>query len=329
MKGMTMNRRRLMLAGAAGLALAHGPASAQPAFPSKPIRLVVPYAPGGGADLVARALARSMAQTLGQPIVVDNRAGANGNIGLDVVAKSAADGYTLLMGTAATQSINPALYPRLPFDVTRDFTPLGLVATGPHLLVFSPTRFSAVGYADFMAQAKGAAKLAFASSGSGSTAHLTAELWRDQVGVAAVHVAYRGTGPALLDVISGQVDFMFCPIAAALPFVQGGKLTAVLVTSAARLPSLPTVPTGVELGMPNLLAELWYALYGPAKLPHAVVSVLGSALSRAVSDAEVRQVFAAQALIALPPDPQALAAQQRADLLRWTKVVKATGAMAE
>jgi tripartite-type tricarboxylate transporter receptor subunit TctC len=303
-------------------------AQAAGAYPGKPIRLVVPYPPGGGADLVARVLARSMAKQLGQPIVVDNRTGANGNIGLEVVAKSPPDGYTLLVGTAATHAINPALYASLPFDAVKDFSPIGLLATGPHLLVYSPAKFTAQAYSGFLAQAKAQASLSYASSGSGSTAHLTAEMWREEVGIAATHVPYRGTGPALLDVVSGQVDIMFCPIASALPFVQGGKLRAVLVTSAARIPSVPTVPTGKELGLPDLIAELWYALYGPAHLSPGIVRTVGAALGKALADPEVLQVLASQALVALQSDAPALVAQQGADLVRWSKIVKATGATA-
>ena len=192
--------------------------------------------------------------------------------------------------------------------------------------MYSPAKFPAQAYPEFLVQARALGHLSYASSGSGSTAHLTAEMWREAAGVAATHVPYRGTGPALLDVVSGQVDIMFSPIASALPFVQGGKLRAVLVTSAARIPSLPAVPTGRELGLPDLLAELWYAMYGPAHLPPDVTRTVAAALLKALKDPEVLQVLGSQALVALPPDPSALVAQQRADLARWAKVVKATGA---
>jgi tripartite-type tricarboxylate transporter receptor subunit TctC len=324
---MNRARRQLVFAGA-GLA-ALGSSRAQAEWPARPIRIVVPYATGGGADAVARVLAKPLTSLLGQAIVIDNRAGANGNIGLAVVAKSAPDGYTLLMATGATQSINPALYARLPFDVARDFTPIGLVATGPHVLVVSPSKFPVTSYNEFLAKAKAASALSYASSGAGSTAHLTAELWKDQVHLGGTHIPYRGTGPALTDVLGGQVDFMFCPIAAAVPFVQGSKLRGLLVTSETRMPRLPEVPTSREVGLPELLSELWYALYAPAKLPGDIQRKLVQATAKSLEDAEVRQALATQALVPLVPDPRNLASQQEADLARWTRIIKATGVTAE
>ena len=320
-------RRRIVLS-AAGLAVL-GSARAEADWPTRPIRVVVPYASGGGADAVARVLAKPLTSLLGQAIVVDNRAGANGNIGLGVVAKAAPDGYTLLMATGATQSINPALYAKLPFDVARDFTPIGLVATGPHVLVVSPSKFPVTSYREFLARARAASTLSYASSGVGSTAHLTAELWKDQVHIGATHVPYRGTGPALTDVLGGQVDLMFCPIAAAVPFVQSGTLRGLLVTSEARMPPLPDVPTSREVGLPDLLAELWYALYGPANLAVDIQRKLVQATTKALGDAEVRHALDMQALVPLVPDPQKLASQQVADLARWTRIVKATGTTVE
>jgi tripartite-type tricarboxylate transporter receptor subunit TctC len=318
---MNSSRREFALAAAA---LAFADASlAEVQWPTRPVRMVVPYAPGGGADAVARILAKPLTSLLGQSIVVENKAGANGNIGLEAVAKAAPDGYTLLMATGATQSINPAMYPKLPFDTTRDFTPIGLVATGPHVLVVSPAKYPVTKYKEFLALARKNSHLSYASSGAGSTAHLTTELWKEQVRIEATHVPYRGTGPALTDVLAGQVDFMFCPIASVVSFVLSDKLRGLMVTSESRVPALPNVPTCKEVGWPDLISELWYAIYGPGKLPNDIVRKVAQATSKSLQDSEVKRALAAQALVTLAPDPQALAKQQAADLARWTKIIKA------
>src|SRR5215212_2979898 len=248
---MSIRRRSLVALGLA--AWASTPSlRAQGAWPTKPVRIVVPFAPGGTTDILARALAPELAKAFGQSFVVENKAGAGGNLGADLVAKSPPDGYTLVMGTVGTQAINPALYPKMPYDAAKDFAPITLVAGVPNVLVMNPARAAAAGITDvrsLIAYARAhPGKLNMASSGNGTSIHLSGELFKSVTGTYMVHFPYRGSGPALLDLIGGTMDLMFDNLPSALPQVKGGKLIALAVTSGERSAALPDVPTIAEAG---------------------------------------------------------------------------------
>ena len=246
---------RLVL-GALSAAFAIG-ASAQP-YPTKPIRIVVPFPAGGTTDVLARAAAQKLTETLGQPAVVDNRPGAGGNIGAELVAKSAPDGYTLLMGTVGTHAINPSLYPKMPYDHLRDFAPVILVAGVPNVLVINPS-LPVNSVQELIAYAKAnPGKLNFASSGNGTSIHLSAELFKTMAGVQMAHIPYKGSAPALQDLAGGQVQLMFDNLPSALALIRAGRLKALAVTSKERAPALPDVPTIAESGLPGFEASSWF-----------------------------------------------------------------------
>lgn len=254
------------------LALAAAPSWAQ-WTPSKPMRLVSPYAAGGTNDLLTRLLAQKLGERLGQSIIVENRAGANAIIGSDYVSKSPPDGTTLLMGNSASHGINPSLYAKLPYDAVRDFTPIGLVATVPLLLVVHPS-LPASSVKELVALGKSGQKFSVASSGAGSSPHVASELLRGATGIDTVHVAYKGDSPALADVMGGQVTMMFANMPSALPLVQSGKLKGLAMTGSRRAAAAPDIPTMAEAGVPAVDIYAWYGLMAPAKLPADVTARL-------------------------------------------------------
>ena len=310
----------LALACAASLFLA-SPAAA--AFPDKPIKIVVPFAPGGGTDLVARTMGITMGQELGQPVIIDNKPGAGTIIGTDAVAKSAPDGYTLVMATVA-HVVNPSLQAKLPYSYDKAFAPVMLVGISPNVLVVradSPLK----SVKDLINAAKASpGKLSFASQGAGTSAHLAGELFKNLTKTDITHIPYRGAGPALTDLLGGQVDVMFATAAAVGSFVENGKLRALAVTTATRSPShlLAQVPTIAESGVPGYVADSWYGLYAPAGTPADVIARLNAAARKAVQTDSFRKRVEGEGLVIQGGSPQDFDKYARGEEARWRKVVK-------
>jgi len=328
-----MNRRRIVQASCLVLACAVAwlPAAAeQPAYPSRPIRFIVPYPPGGPLDVMARTLAEKVRPTLGQAMIVENKPGAGGNIGADMVAKSAPDGYTLVMGAVATHAINPALFPNIPYDPVKDFAPIVLVASVPNVLVMNPAtaaKLHVESVQDLVAYAKrNPGKLNMGSGGNGSAGHLAGELLKARAGVFAVHIPYPGATPAQLALMSGQTDFMFDNLAAASPLIAPGKLKALAVTTATRSRLLPAVPTMAEAGVREFDLGTWFGIFAPARTPQDVIQKLHREFARALTSPEVRQRLASMGSDAAPGTPESLAALVQADLRKYAEIVKASGA---
>jgi len=319
-------RRRLFMAGAAGLATLGAPLRTLAQLPAgKPVKIIVPFAPGGGNDVFARQLATQLTTLLGVQVLVDNRPGAGGTVGTDAAAKSPADGGTLLLGHTGTLAINPVLYPKLPYDARNAFVPVAPLASAPLVLVVpavSPIRT----LADLLARAKAApGKLAFASSGNGTGGHLAGELLEEVAGIQLLHVPYKGTAPALTDVLGGQVDLMFSVIPSALPHIDAGKLRAIGITGARRSPRLPDVPTVAEGGLKGYESSLAYGLVAPRGTPDAVIKSLGQAVAKATESPALREAFKAEGaepLAGSAPDFQALM-QTESD--KWGRVIRQAG----
>ncbi|MFJ4291773.1 tripartite tricarboxylate transporter substrate binding protein [Cupriavidus sp. NPDC089707] len=300
------------------------PALAQ-SFPAKPIRLVVPYPPGGPTDIVARVVGQKLSDKLGQPLVVENRPGAGGNIGADAVARAAPDGYTLLVATTA-HAINMTLFRRPGYDTRKDFAPVSLLTRGPLVLVTAPAT-PAGNVAELIALARARpGQVTFASSGNGQSTHLAAELFNSMAGVRMTHVPYKGSAPALTDVMGGQATVMFDTMLSAMPFVRDGKLKALAVTGAARSPAAPETPTIAQSGLPGYETSAWNALLAPAGTPPAVLDTLGTALKSVLDDADVRARFATQGFAAEWTSPPATAKFLDQEIEKWARVVKASGA---
>jgi tripartite-type tricarboxylate transporter receptor subunit TctC len=291
------------------------------AYPDRTVRIIVPFAPGGGTDLIARSMGTGMSQALGQSVIVENKPGAGTIIGTDAVAKSPADGYTLLIATFA-HAVNPSLQPKLPYATDKAFAPVILVGRSPNILVVKPDS-PLKSVKDLIAAAKAApGKLNFASQGNGTSAHLAGELFENLAKVNLTHVPYRGAGPAITDLLGGQVDMMFATAAAVTPFLQSGKLRAIGVTTAQRSPAYPNVPTIDENGVPGYAAESWYGLYAPAGTPPEVIGKLNAAAKKAVESETFRKRAHDEGLIISAGDPAELSNYVRAEEARWSKIVK-------
>jgi len=304
------------------------PALAQDAYPSKPVKLVVPYAPGGSADIAARLVSDAWAKALGTPMYIENKAGAGGNLGVDFVAKAEADGYTIGLQTVSL-AINPALTPKMPYDTLKDLTPIGMVATSQHVLVVSGN-FAAKTTAELLALAKAKpGKLNYGSAGGGSTLHMSAELFKAVAGVSILHIPYRGGGPALVDTISGQVDMSFPVLAAALPHIQSGKLRALGVTGSQRSPLMPTVPTLAEAGVPRYAFETWFMVFAPAKTPQPVTDKLNAALRQALETPALKDRMAKDGFDPLPTTPAEARSRLEKEMPVWAKLVKERGITAD
>lgn len=315
--------RRAVLAAAAALSLAAAaPAAWAQAWPAKPIRLVVNFPPGGAADQLARAVGVPLAEALGQPVVVENRAGANGNIGGEVVAKAPADGYTLLMSSGGMVSINPHLYPKMSFDPAKDLVP---VAAAARVLVFLEVKPSVPvkDAKEFIAYLKAnPGKLSFGSPGNGSSPHLAAEMMKAQTNVFAVHVPYRGAAPAMQDLLGGQLDFMFDP-GIGLQHVRAGKLKLLAVGSPKRSPLFPDVPTLEEVGLRGFDADTWFGFYAPAGTPQAVVTRLNAEINKIVSSPAVRERIQAMGGVPAPMSPADFGARAQIDGTRFGALIRA------
>jgi tripartite-type tricarboxylate transporter receptor subunit TctC len=321
-----LNRRRagtLALAALGAMAaLLPLAATAQASFPDKPIRLVVPFPPGGTADISGRVLAEALSKELGQPVVVDNRAGAGGSVGARLVAEAPADGYTLLLGTSSTNGTNSAVYKNLSFDGLKSFTPITRILTVPGVLAMGKN-FPAKNYADFSRLVSAApGKYSYASSGNGGATHLAMEHYKALSGMRVVHIPYRGTGPALNDVIGGQVDMIYDTLASSSPHIKAGNLVPVAVAAPLRAKDLPNVPTFAELKLPGANEGFWNGVLAPAGLPADVLNKLHGAIVRAVRTPAVEEKFAAVGAMTVVDTPAAFAKVIGDDIAKWKKVVE-------
>ncbi len=326
-----VSRRGLLggLAAAGFIAPALHPARAQEHWPSRPIRMIVPFGAGTSTDIVGRLLTPRMSQTLGQPIVIENRAGAGGVVGSDAVAKSPPDGYNLVLGSIASHSVNVSLMPQMPYDVMRDFTPISLVTEAPNLLVVSP-HIPARTLPEFIAWAKEQrGGVSYASAGNGTSSHLAGELLKMKTGAPLVHVPYRSGAQAVTDVISGTVPMTIYQVTAVLPFVREGRLRALAATSAQRLPMVPDVPTAIEQGVADFDVSAWHGLFAPAKLPVSIRDRIYAALKDALFAPDLQGQLETQGLIPIAMPPDEFRPWLEKDIAKWREVVRISGARAD
>ncbi|MBC7780913.1 MAG: tripartite tricarboxylate transporter substrate binding protein [Proteobacteria bacterium] len=328
----TRDRRRTALAGTVALLLhciapchAQGPGSTQTAFPQRALRLVIPFAPGGTNDIIGRLVAQKAGENLGQSIVADNRAGAGGLIGSAAVAKATPDGYTLLLGHIGTLAVNPTLYSKLPYDPLRDFIPITLVARLPNLLAVNPA-VPVKTLAELIALAKAKpGAVSYGSGGVGGAGHLASEYLGLLAAVKLTHVPYRGTGPAVVDVVSGQLSMVLAGVPAIVPHVRSGQLRAIAVSGPTRLKVLPEIPTMMESGLPGYEATQWYGIVAPTSTPGRIIERLHSAITSAVMSPEIVERFAADGAEAAISTPEEFNAFIRKEIARWAPVIKAAG----
>jgi len=299
------------------------PAAAED-FPARPVRIIVPQTPGGASDALARIIGQRLSERWKQPVVIENRPGAGGNVGMELVAGAAADGYTLLMSYVGSQAINGALYRRLPFDPQKDFAPIATVATLPFVVV---TRDGSpiVSIADLVAAAR-SRRVTFGSAGNGSVNHLLGEMFSAATGTRLEHVPYRGAAPALQDLSGGQIDVVFTSLPSVSALIRAGKLNALAVTSARRAPGFASIPTVAESGLPGFDVNPWFGLLGPAKLPTEVVARINADVNALLALPEVAESFKAQGAEPYPTSPSAFARELDADIVKWSKVVRDSGA---
>jgi len=312
-----------LLAAALPLALAMGPVAAQQDYPNKPIRLIVPFTPGGVTDTGARVVADKLGARLGQTVVVDNRPGASGNIGTQMVATAAPDGYTLLLGFDGTLVINPHVYAKVPFDTLKDFVPVSKIGDAVLIIVVHPS-VPAKTLSDLVAYSKtNPGGVSYGSAGTGSTPHLAGELLKARTGANFVHVPYKGGGQSMTDVVGGSLPMLYTAVAGAYPFVQKGQIRPIAVSSAQRLASLPEVPTVAESGVPGFESSSWIGILAPAKTPQPIVERLQRELHAVVQSPEVRERLASLGISALGNTPAEFGQQIRADLAKYDQIVKA------
>jgi tripartite-type tricarboxylate transporter receptor subunit TctC len=320
-------RRSVLLAGlTACLALPAGMAPAADAFPSRTVTLVVPFAAGGSTDLIARIIAEKMTEDLGQTVIVENKAGAGGNIGADAVAKADPDGYTILMGTIATHALNPAVMKQMPYDPVKDFAPVSLLVLVPNVLEVNP-EVPAKTVQELIALLKSKpGEYSYASSGIGTPLHLSGELFKSLAGVDMIHVPYRGAGPALNDVVANQVPIMFDNLPSSTQFIKAGTLRALAVTTKTRSASFPDLPTMEEAGVPGYETYTWNAIFAPAGTPQAVIDRLNAAAVKAVKDPATQPRLADLSATVVGSTPDELAKHVVAELAKWAPIVEASGA---
>lgn len=304
---------------AIALALAPGAVSAQN-YPSKPIRLIAPFSAGGALDLIARAVGQKLSDSLGKPVIVDNRAGASGAIGSELVARATPDGYTLLLGATTTHGINPALN-KLTYDPVKDFTPISLVATIPHVLVVHPS-LPVKNVQELVRLAKSKPGMAFGSAGHGSPHHLAIEMLKNMAQLDLVHVAYKGSAPAMTDLVSGQIQLMSVEYTAAAQFIKDGKMRPIAIATPKRVPGID-LPTVAEAGYAGFEVTAWYAVFGPAGMPAPIVSQLQSEIAKGIAEPDVRERFRALGATPVGSPPAELDRHVRAELARWSRVIKA------
>jgi tripartite-type tricarboxylate transporter receptor subunit TctC len=311
------------------LLLAASQALAQ-TYPSRPVRVMVGFAPGGPNDIIARAYSAQLAESLGQPFVVENRTGAAGNLAAEAVARAAPDGHTLMLGSTGTNAVNPSLYAGLPFDPVRDLAPVSVVATSPSALAVHP-KVAAQSVRELIALAKAQpGKLTYASAGSGSSQHLSAELFKQATGVDIVHVPYKGAAPGITDLLAGQVDMSFAPVANVVPHAKAGKLRLLAVTGASRSEFAPGVPTVAESGVPGFDVTTWYAVFATGATPAPIVERLNAELGKASRNPKLREQLAGLGIdAAASASPAEARAYRDAEVERWGKLVRALGVKAE
>jgi tripartite-type tricarboxylate transporter receptor subunit TctC len=327
-----MMRVRIRSAGAGAcvaVALAcAGHATAQQAYPQKPIRMVVPFPAGGGTDILARLVGQKMSEALGQQIITDNRAGAGGTIGTDIAAKAPPDGYTIIL-VSGSHAINPGLYPKLPYDTVNDFAPITQIATSPGILVVHPALpVKSVRDLITLARAK-PGQLNYASAGNGTPPHLAGELFKTMARVDMVHVPYKGNVPAFTDMLAGLVSLSFPSMPSAVPHVKSGRLRALGVTTVKRSPAAPDIPTIAESGLPGYESTSWYGMLAPARTQPAIVTRLRDVIVSVLGSPDMKEKFAAQGLDPVGNAPQQFEAVIRSEITKWAKVVKASGARPE
>jgi tripartite-type tricarboxylate transporter receptor subunit TctC len=324
-------RRKLLFICASLAGLIALPALAQNTWPAKPVRIVVPFAPGGTTDILARAVAPELSRAFGQSFFVENRPGAGGNLGADIVAKSAPDGYTLLMGTVGTHGINKALYEKMPFDPVKDFAPITLVAGVPNVMIMNTEKAQAMGIsnvADFIKYAKAhPGQLNMASSGNGTSIHLAGELFKSMSGIYMLHFPYRGSSPALLDMLGGTMDVMFDNLPSSMPHIKSGKLKALAVTSSQRSAVLPDVPTVEEAGhLKGFEASSWFGLLAPAGTPSDIVNRIQQETAKALNTPAIKEKLLSQGAIPSGNTPAEFARLIDSEIAKWAQVVKVSGA---
>ncbi len=326
-----MTARNIIAALTGGLAIAAGalPSSAiAQTYPSRPIRLIIPFAPGGPTDVVGRLIAQKMSEDLGQPIINENRPGAGGSVGMVAITGAAPDGYTLGVGSASTLAINPSIYPKLPYDTEKDLVPIGLVAVGPYTIVVHSSMPSSL--SEFIAFAKARpGKINMGSSGTGSSPHMAGILFNQRVGVDAVHVPYKGGAPGLAAVMSGEVQYIFDAPMTSKSLAESGKLRILAVTSGQRSPVLPDVPTAAELGLPGFVATSWSGLVAPARTPPEIIARLSKAVRAGVQSRDLQQRFAAMGVTAESGAPEDFSRFIREESTKWSTAARNAGVKGE
>ena len=324
-----MNKPVAALAMLLACALGASPSAFGQAYPSKPIRLICPFPPAGAVDIASRATADALTKALGQSVVVENKPGAGGNLGGEQAAKAAPDGYTIFMTTSGIQAINPALYSKMGFDPNKDFAPVVPLVALNNVLVANPS-FKVGSVKELIAMAKAQpGKITYASSGSGTSIHMSAELFKYMTGVDMLHIPYKGSAPAITDLMGGQVNIMFDNIPSSLPHIKGGKLHAIATTGAKRDPALPDLPTIAEAGVPGYEAGVWFGLVVPTGTPKDIVMKVNAAGVKAAATPEFVKRMTDLGYLIIPGSPEHMAQMLKEEVARWTPVVKASGAKAD
>jgi len=318
----------LIIAAAHAIGAAPSESGATP-WPAKSIRLIVPFSPGSATDTIARVVAQKLSEALGQPVVIDNRAGASGSIGAEIAARAAPDGYTLILGTTSTHAIAASVNPKLSYDPVTDFSPLSLIGSSPYVIAVHPA-LAANDLKELIALAKAKpGQLSYGSAGNASLAHLAGELFALMAGVKLIHVPYKSSALSVLDVLSGRIELQFGSIAPTLPHIRSGRLRALAVTGATRLAALPAVPTVIEAGLRGYEVSLWMGILAPARTPAAIVSRLHRELVAILGTAGIKDALVAQGVEPRPSTPADFAAYIRAEIAKYRKVVKTAGIVAE
>ena len=319
---------RLASVVAAAVALSLVPGAHAQSYPDRPLRVVVPFAPGGAVDIVARIVAQKMNESLGEPVIVDNRGGAGGTIGTDLVAKAKPDGYTLLVASMGV-AVNAVLYPKLPYDTLKDLAPVTMLAEQPNIVVVHPS-LPARSIRELLALARSRpGQITYGSGGVGSNSHLATVLFLMTAKVDMLHVPYKGLGPAITDLVGGQVQLAVSNVSTALPHVKAGKLRLLAVTTKKRFPLFPDTPTVTEAGLPDYESSGWYGMWAPAGTPPQVIGTLNREMTKILTSAALKEQFGSQGLEPMPTSPEAFARTLRVEIEKWGKVIKATGAKPE